>query len=56
MEMPQGNSLFNYLKQAKNVISFFSDFAKQKGRTGPAWGGGRVGEADTNGRGEVRKW
>jgi hypothetical protein len=50
MEMPQGNSLFNYLKQAK--MSFvFSDKIEREGGTGPAWGVWYQWEGE-----EVGKW
>jgi hypothetical protein len=48
MEVPEGNSLCSYLKQAK--CHFLSHkISKQEGRTGPAW------RAGTSGRGEEGK-
>jgi hypothetical protein len=48
MEMLQGNSLYSYLKQTKNVIFFlFYKIREQEGRTGPV-----LGEFGTSGRGE----
>jgi hypothetical protein len=38
MEMSQGNSLYSYLKQTKNVFCFFYKMGEQEGRTGPVWG------------------
>jgi hypothetical protein len=38
IEMSQGNSLYNILKQTKNVIFFFFyKISEQGGRTGPVW-------------------
>jgi hypothetical protein len=49
IEMPQGNSLCSYLKQAKmSFISFFCIIGEQEGGTGSSWGVG----ANTSGRGE----
>jgi hypothetical protein len=43
MEMPQGNFLCSYLKQAK-MSFFFYKIREQEGRTSPAQGGGKEGE------------
>jgi hypothetical protein len=36
--MPQGNSLYSYLKQTKMSFFFFYIIGKPEGRTGPIWG------------------
>jgi hypothetical protein len=40
MEVPQGNSLYSYLKQVKMsfIFPFFCKIGNQEGRTSPAWG------------------
>jgi hypothetical protein len=44
MEVPQGNFLCSYLKQAKMSFFFFYKIGEQEGGTGPAgWGERSVG-------------
>jgi hypothetical protein len=38
MEVPQGNSLYSYLKQPKMSFFFFYKIREQEDETGPAWG------------------
>jgi hypothetical protein len=51
MEMSQGNSLCNYLKQTKMSFFFFYKIGEQEGRTGPAWGVGTSGRREEVGKG-----
>jgi hypothetical protein len=53
MEVPQGDSLCSYLKQAQMSFFFFCKVEKQDGKTGPSWGVWYQWEV---GGGEKRAW
>jgi hypothetical protein len=58
VEVPQGNSFYNYLKQAKTsfLFSLFYKIREQEGRMGPGWEGlipmGEVGGGEKVEEGE----
>jgi hypothetical protein len=50
MEMPQGNSLYSYLKKQKYRFFFFYRIRDQEGRTGPIWRVGTSGRKEDVGK------